>query len=62
IIGSVPHHHDVLKSLHKRIPVSIHSPRSIASLEFDRIAAKIAGEKVPTGGFLGLVLRIFEQN
>lgn len=62
VIGTVPHHQDVLKSLHKRIPVSIHSPRSIASLEFERIAAKIAGEKVPPGGFVGLVLRIFEQN
>lgn len=60
IIGAVSLHHDVLKSLHKRIPVSIHSPLSKVSLEFVQIAAKIAGEKVPPKGFIGMVLRIFE--
>jgi len=60
VIGTVPLHNDVLKSLHKRIPGSIHSPRSIASLEFTRVAAKLAGERVPRGGFAGLMLRIFE--
>lgn len=60
IIGAVSLHHDVLKSLHKRIPVSIHAPFSKVSLEFTRVAAKIAGEKAPPEGFLGMVLRIFE--
>ncbi len=60
IIGSVSLHHDVLKSLHKRIPVAIHSPLSKASLEFVQIAAALAGEKVPKSGFFGMILRIFD--
>lgn len=60
IIGSVSLNHDVLKSLHRRIPVSIHTPSSRASREFTRIAASIAGEKAPRDGLLGVILRLFE--
>lgn len=44
IIGAVPEDLAVPKSIAKRIPVVHHKPKSRASQEFQRLAAKIVGE------------------
>jgi septum site-determining protein MinD len=44
IIGAVPEDMAVPKSIAKRIPVVHHKPKSRASLEFQRVAARIVGE------------------
>jgi septum site-determining protein MinD len=44
IIGAVPEDMAVPKSIAKRIPVVHHKPKSRASLEFQRLAARIVGE------------------
>jgi septum site-determining protein MinD len=44
IIAAIPEDLAVPRSIAKRIPVVHHKPNSRASLEFHRLAAKIAGE------------------
>jgi septum site-determining protein MinD len=44
IIGAVPEDIAVPKSIAKRIPVVRHKPKSRASVEFQRLAARIVGE------------------
>jgi septum site-determining protein MinD len=44
IIGAVPEDMAVPKSIAKRTPVVHHKPKSKASLEFQRLAARIVGE------------------
>ena len=44
IIAAIPEDLAVPRSIAKRIPVVYHKPNSRASLEFHRLAAKIAGE------------------
>ncbi|NOQ55292.1 MAG: P-loop NTPase [Nanohaloarchaea archaeon] len=61
IIASIPFSHDVFKSLHNRIPISVVKPHSKITKQFDIIASVITGEEIPKSKFSDRVFGVFDK-
>ncbi|MCK5321913.1 MAG: AAA family ATPase [Candidatus Aenigmarchaeota archaeon] len=61
VISSIPFDHDIFKSLHNRIPISIAKPHSRVSKQFDMLAAFITGEDVPKSKFIDRFFGLFDR-
>ncbi|MBW6451373.1 MAG: P-loop NTPase [DPANN group archaeon] len=60
VVGSIALHHDVLNSLHKKIPVCVTKPNSKVSKQFIKLASLITGESSPKVTFLDTVFGLFD--
>ena len=53
VIGTVPHDKNVKRSLHKKMPVVLHKPRSKSSKAYHKLATTLTGESYETPGLMG---------
>lgn len=60
VLGAIPFHHDALKSLHARVPVTHHVPKSSVSRALRQVAHTIAGVEYKPDGFFFRLLKLFD--
>ena len=61
IISSIPFNHDVFKSLHSLISISVAKPHSNVSKQFDMLASVLTGEDRPKYSFIDRFFGLFDR-
>ena len=61
LLPSIPFSHDVFKSLHSLIPISVARPHSNVSKQFDKVASLLTGEDRPKYSFVDKVFGLFDR-
>lgn len=60
VLAEVPFHHDATKSLHARVPVTAHRPKSKVSRAIRKVSHAVAGTEFKEGGIFIRILQIFK--